>query len=83
MSAIELLTINGRVLACVADDPNLRLRDIADRLDITERSAFGAVTDLIDADYITKVRVGRNNRYKVTNRPLARHLQQITRLGNT
>jgi DNA-binding MarR family transcriptional regulator len=77
MAAIAFLTIHGRVLVCIAADPKLRLRDIALRLDITERSAFGVVKDLIAADYVTKVKDGRNNRYAVVDRPVARHLQQI------
>ena len=80
MSDLQFLTISGRVFACIADDPSLRLRDIATCLDITERSAYGVVKHLVDAGCITKVRDGRNNRYKVTNRPLARYLQQITRM---
>jgi DNA-binding MarR family transcriptional regulator len=80
MAELEFLTIQGRVLACIADDPKLRLRDIALRLDITERSAFGVVKDLIAAGYITKVKDGRNNRYEVVGRPVAKHLQQIAKV---
>ena len=41
------LTNHARVLLCVAHDPGVRLRDIAGSLDITERSAFGIITDLV------------------------------------
>ena len=41
------LTNHARVLLCVANDPGMRLRDIAASLDITERSAFGILTDLV------------------------------------
>ena len=41
------------------------LRDIAARLDITERSAYGIVTDLAQAGYIVKRKDGRRNRYQI------------------
>ena len=43
------LTNHARVLLCIAHDPGVRLRDIADRLSITERSAHGIVADLAEA----------------------------------
>jgi DNA-binding MarR family transcriptional regulator len=82
MAELEFLTIQGRVLACIAADPKLRLRDIALRLDVTERSAFGVVKDLIAAGCIIKVKDGRNNRYEVVNRALARDLQRISRMSD-
>lgn len=61
----NFLTNHGRVLLCIARDPGIRLRDIAASLGITERSAYGIVTDLTDAGYIVKQRDGRRNRYQV------------------
>jgi len=59
------LTNHARVLLCIAHDPGVRLRDIAARLDITERSAYGIVADLVRAGYIVKQRDGRRNRYQI------------------
>jgi Winged helix-turn-helix DNA-binding len=59
------LTNHGRVLLCIARDPGIRLRDIAATLGVTERSAYGIITDLADAGYIVKQRDGRRNRYQV------------------
>ena len=59
------LTNHARVLLCIAQDPGVRLRDIAARLDITERSAYGIVTDLAEAGYIVKQKDGRRNRYQI------------------
>ena len=59
------LTNHARVLLCVAHDPGVRLRDIAARLDITERTAYGIVTDLTQAGYIVKQKDGRRNRYQI------------------
>jgi DNA-binding MarR family transcriptional regulator len=59
------LTNHARVLLCIAQDPGVRLRDIAARLDITERSAYGIVTDLAQAGYVVKQKDGRRNRYQI------------------
>jgi hypothetical protein len=50
---------------CISRDPGIRLRDIADRIGITERSAYGIVQDLADAGYIIKEKDGRRNRYRI------------------
>jgi DNA-binding transcriptional regulator PaaX len=42
-----------------------RLRDIAASLGITERSAYGIVTDLAEAGYVVKQKTGRRNRYQI------------------
>jgi hypothetical protein len=59
------LTTHARVLLLVAHDPGIRLRDLAASLDITERSAFGIITDLVEAGYVVKERDGRRNRYHI------------------
>ena len=59
------LTNHARVLLCVANDPGVRLRDIAASLDVTERSAYGIVTDLTRAGYVVKEKDGRRNRYHI------------------
>jgi len=59
------LTNHGRVLLCIARDPGMRLRDIAGELAITERTAYGIVTDLTNAGYVVKTKDGRRNRYQI------------------
>jgi MarR family len=59
------LTTHARVLLLVAHDPGIRLRDIAASLDITERGAFGIITDLVEAGYVVKEKDGRRNRYHI------------------
>jgi DNA-binding MarR family transcriptional regulator len=61
----NFLTNHGRVLLCIAHDPEVRLRDIAATLDITERRAYGIVNDLTEAGYIVKEKEGRRNRYEI------------------
>lgn len=65
MPTWSFLTNHALVLLCIARDPGVRLRDIAATVGITERSAYGIVTDLADAGYIVKEKGGRRNRYKV------------------
>ncbi len=63
--------MHARVLLCVTHDPGVRLRDIAASLDITERSAFSIITDLVEAGYVVKEKDGRRNRYRIqTHLPL-------------
>jgi DNA-binding transcriptional ArsR family regulator len=61
----SFLTNHGRALLCIAHDPDVRLREIAAALDITERSAYAIVNDLTSAGYVLKKRDGRRNRYAI------------------
>src|SRR5438552_16744590 len=61
----SFLTNHARVLVCIAHDPGVRLRDIAAALSITERTAYGIVTDLTAAGYVVKDKNGRRNRYQI------------------
>ena len=65
MESWGFLTNHARVLLCIAHDPGVRLRDIAATVGITERSAYGIVTDLTAAGYVIKHRDGRRNRYQI------------------
>jgi putative heme degradation protein len=65
MVSWTFLTPHARVLLCVAHDPGVRLRDIAASLNISERSAFGIITDLARAGYVVKEKDGRRNRYHI------------------
>jgi len=65
MPSWTFLTVHARVLLLVARDAGVRLRDIADSLDITERSAFNIVSDLVEAGYVIKEKDGRRNRYHI------------------
>jgi hypothetical protein len=65
MADWSFLTNHARVLLCIAHDPGVRLRDIAARVGVTERSAYGIVTDLVEAGYVVKEKDGRRNRYQI------------------
>ena len=82
MEPWSFLTNHARVLVCIAHDPGVRLRDIAARVGITERTAYGIVTDLADAGYIVKEREGRRNHYQVQiHQPLREPTARETSIG--
>lgn len=61
----SFFTNHARVLICITRDPDLRLRDLASALGVTERSAYAIVDDLVEAGYVVKQKDGRRNRYRV------------------
>jgi MarR family protein len=76
MAEWSFLTNHARALACIARDPGVRLREIADVLGVTERRAFGIVNDLTEAGYVVKDKDGRRNRYRIQS-----HLPLRVRVG--
>jgi DNA-binding MarR family transcriptional regulator len=71
------LTNHAQVLLCLADTPDIRLRDVAERVGITERATQRIVAELVDAGYVKAVRVGRRNRYTVDREHAMRHSAQM------
>ncbi|MEO8696572.1 MAG: winged helix-turn-helix domain-containing protein [Acidimicrobiales bacterium] len=71
------LTNHAQVLVCIADEPDIRGRDIAARVGITERAAQSIITDLVECGYVTRTREGRRNRYAVNREGRLRHPMQI------
>ena len=67
------LTNHARVLLCLAEEPDLRLREAAERIGITERAVQRIVTDLEDAGIITRSREGRRNHYTINEEARLRH----------
>ena len=59
------LTNHAHVLLCLATDPEVRLRDVAETVGITERAAQRIVMELEGAGYLERERVGRRNRYRL------------------
>ena len=69
----SFVTNHARVLACIAADPTVRLKDISALVGITERTAAQIVRELERAAYLTKERIGRRNRYVVFGAEKLRH----------
>jgi predicted MarR family transcription regulator len=63
--AWRFLTNHGRALLALANHPDMRIRDLATALDITERSAQKIVGDLVKAGYVSRTRIGRRNAYEI------------------
>ena len=81
-SSWTFLTNHAHVLVCIAEDPDVRGRDMALRVGITERAAQGIVADLVADGYVTRVREGRRNRYEVqSDRPLRHPLERDHTVG--
>jgi transposase len=59
------LTNHGQLLLCIAKEPGLSLREIGDRVGITERAAHRIVAELEKSGYLTRGRNGRRNRYTI------------------
>jgi DNA-binding MarR family transcriptional regulator len=74
---------HGHVLFCLAQDPDLTLREVSDRVGITERSVQRIVTDLEAAGYLTRIRDGARNRYEIERSlPLRHQVEQHRTIGD-
>jgi DNA-binding IclR family transcriptional regulator len=70
----QFVTNHTQVLLCVARDPDMRLRDVADAVGITVGSAQRILSDLVEAGFIERQREGRRNRYVINqDAPMLRH----------
>jgi DNA-binding MarR family transcriptional regulator len=79
----DFLTNHAHVLTCIADDPGIRLRDIAAAVGITERAAHRILSELVAEGYVRRERQGRRNRYTViTDRPMRHPLVQEREIGD-
>lgn len=65
MARWTFLSNHAQVLLCVAHDPSSRLRDIGERVGITERAAHRIVDELVAAGYLTRERRGRRSHYTI------------------
>lgn len=70
------VTNHTQVLLCIARDPDIRLRDVAARIGITERATQRILADLVGAGYVDRQREGRRNRYTVNPDLRMRHPAQ-------
>jgi DNA-binding Lrp family transcriptional regulator len=79
MPRYQFLTNHAQVLLCIAHDPGIRLRDVAQTVGVTERSAHRIVSELVEDGYVVRERIGRRNVYKVKpDLPLRHALTQET-----
>jgi DNA-binding MarR family transcriptional regulator len=72
----RFVTNHTQVLLCIARDPDVRLRDVAEVVGITERAVQRIVADLVEASYLERERVGRRSRYVIHRDVEMRHRAQ-------
>ncbi len=83
MTSWSFLTNHARVLLSIANRPDIRLREIAALVGISERRAHAIVSDLTASGYLVKERTGRRNRYQIQeSRPLADDLADHRSVGD-
>lgn len=78
-STWTFLTNHAHVLLCLAAEPDLRVRDIAERVGITERATLRILGDLVDSGYLHRERLGRRTHYRLLLDQPMRHPVEATR----
>lgn len=72
-STWTFLSNHGHVLVCIARDPNVRVREIAQAVGVTERAVQRILSELEEAGVIDRARQGRRTRYRVNESLPLRH----------
>jgi len=73
MANWTFLTHHGHVLVALVQDPELTIDQISAKVGITSRATAGILNDLVEAGYVVKEKVGRNNSYTVNGQIPLRH----------
>ena len=77
------LSNHAHVLILLAQDDDLRMRDVADRVGITERAVQRIVAELVDSGYLEITKEGRCNTYRVLrDRPLRHPVESHRQVGD-
>ena len=77
------LSNHAHVLICLADDPHLRLREVADLIGITERAVQKILSDLEEEGLVRRFREGRRNSYELRlDRPLRHPIERHRKVGD-
>lgn len=83
------LSNHGHVLVAIARDPAARVRDVADRVGITERAVQQIISELVGQGFVVRSKNGRRNRYEIVPDAHLRHpleagvtIGEFTRLLN-
>ena len=73
MSNWTFLTNHGHVLFLLCQQPDLRMREIAEKVNITERAVQRIIHDLVEEGYLSIEKEGRRNHYEPTLSANLRH----------
>lgn len=79
-SAWTFFTNHGHVLVCIAQNPDIRIAEIADLVGIGERAAHRIVSELVEEKYVVRKKDGRRNLYSVD---YTQHLRHPLEAGHT
>jgi DNA-binding IclR family transcriptional regulator len=83
METWTFLTNYAHVLLCIAADPEVRLRDVAAKVGITERATQRIVADLLSAGYLSSEKIGRRSYYRINRAlPLRHPIESHNEIGN-
>lgn len=66
-------TNHGHVLLCLAQEPEMLLREVAQKVGITERMVQKIVSDLEAAGVLVREKIGRQNTYQINAKLPLRH----------
>jgi len=69
----SFLTNHSHILLCISDDPDITVRDLAQRVGITERAVMRIIGELDDGGVIDRTREGRRNHYTINHDEQLRH----------
>lgn len=76
-------TNHGHVLLCLANDPDMTVREVAQRVGITERATIRIIGELEDGGVLERTREGRRNHYTINRTaPLRHELEQHCQVGD-
>lgn len=82
MAEWTFLTNYAHALLCIAREPDIRLRDVAERVGVTERAAQRIVSDLVETGYLDRIREGRRNVYRIrADQPLRHPVERGHQVG--
>lgn len=82
-SGWTFLTNHTHVLVCLAQSESITLREVAQRVGITERAVHAIVNALEQEGVLTRTREGQRNRYKINRSYRLRHpLESHRKVGD-
>ena len=67
------LTNHSHVLLCLVNNPSIKMKEIAKKVDITERAVQNIISDLRKEGYINRERKGRRNKYQINENMNLKH----------
>lgn len=69
----SFFTNHAHVLLCLAEDPEMRLRDVVEAVGITERAVQKIISELVAGGVLERERQGRRNVYRILGKSPLRH----------